>query len=1371
MDLREIDKDRKTNYQQKEPEKSNQSNFLLSQIAQENLICTQNENLSEASFLKTNSQEKQIFQITEGTNPQTRTIEVAQETSSYAGMFFQGIKNLAGAAYNKVQEGIAAGTSLATQAANSAYNKVQEGISIGTSKAYQAVISGAVTGPPVIIEAVTGPWGMDYAGDMQKYGKNITNKMGFSGINAILFGLAPDIEPQVYNKISSGSTLKKEIGTFFDNNPGLLKQLVEVALFHAISDMIDLMYVKWKEEAKDLPFGIYFMNTMVERYDRFASEIEKIVKIQNPQERQTAWKARVAEPLINGFLQDYFPKGIEAILPLPSAIAKVLAYKFLPGIKEEVGNYLIQAHEYLLNPEKGAELAKDKRDIDLAQGGTQLLEYIDNSVNELMIISPQFVVPVFADKAANFLAKNAVSETGNKEELSKELKGWLEQNIQGTVDRVQENSNVWKIAESAMKGFLTKISAHLLREAYKKNGSAEQNALDAVFKEFSSFFSTHQTDLLAFEDYLKTLSANQRTAAINEKYGALFSELLTKIGVDKDPLIATVKNFSPDLFPAYLHSVYTVVSIPSRNCDALITEISDLAFTTQGSHEEDKKFIKNTSEAVSSIIADKSKEIIIEEKKFFIESIEAKLDKPLRPEAKKILEDTLDGFADKNNASAKIIWKQVETFIQFGLLSGAKNFLEETQKAQTNPSQKVPISEAIIHMAGLLNSVGPDIEQVRLIEFQRHRLALKNAVSDKEVAAENALHAGKLQKIYQPLVQKFIAPVTSVESQEALAKLLPPELQGLAAPILNLVLNDLVPKTIGKMHEQTTAYQDRRDVLRAQLTERFKSNMPVLLAHTGAEYAKQWIFEELKKKPENKQLSSTSRVDQALEAASTAARSEDFHLVEEIVDAISSFFETNGAVFLGPDKTAAQKTAEYIISNKAEIINTLRANLLAAGKSPALSNALDVSTEFVEGILLQVFLGMHETIVAQEAKDPAIMARVFTGILRSVREKLEIVNHPEKSSKPSAPETKNQWIESILNKVGITRENIPIPDQLKKVIWPVLTEKALPAAFSSVIDNFATEKAFKKMVKGTLEEYRAIQKAEKAAIKKARQVYNEQKADAMKTGKPIPPKPVIEKQIKHPHVKGAEDDLALEFGNLLDQLAISTKNPLLQKALKIEFVKEKIAGILADKAYEEIATGKMTEHLNKGFEAVLKNIGLKNAEIQTKTVNGIALHTLKDTSTKEVMKDFQFKVAKTHTPQEIEIKNKAKNKEIDSLVRKVGTGIILDPIRQRLKTMWFHFQDFFDRACNKIDRTFKIALGGRTKLFLDKVCRWAFDYTAGILMKAIYKRIKEISQNQLSKASEKALEAITESYDSDLIENSGKAILKIFESNESSAVK
>lgn len=511
----------------------------------------------------------------------------------------------------------------------------------------------------------------------------------------------------------------------------------------------------------------------------------------------------------------------------------------------------------------------------------------------------------------------------------------------------------------------------------------------------------------------------------------------------------------------------------------------------------------------------------------------------------------------------------------------------------------------------------------------------------------------------------------------------------------------------------------------------YKSNMPLILAKVGAEYAKSFVFAEIKNELHQLPIPGLSN---------------------KCIEKITKYFENNE---LEENQAIGKRTAEYIRSRQLELSKLLLENIEKSSESSSMKAILKIATDFIEKILLKIFLEIHQTITTKESEDPAVLARAFIGLLRNTKEKLESVNLSKNITGLKENEKEQLGIR-LLKRLGITKETAPIPELFKNEIWQVITIEAFPSAFSSIVNAFATEKDLKKLVFEALDAYKSGYKEEEKTKKEALKKYRKEKAKAMKTGKKIPNKPVFTKKALSIHNIEVKDELTQEFTQLLDQIAFASKNKLFRKALSNSFVKYKVAKSLANSAYDRLTDRALLRYGDNMGASIIKLTKLKNAEIETKKVNGISIHTIKDRTTHEEIKDFKFKIVKK-SPIEIERKIKNRNEKIDNHIKKIGSHILLSPIRRKLKKMWFNFQDLFDRAFNKIP------FGGKVKLFLDAICRYAFDYTLGILIHLIHERLKKTTEDLFSNSSKDVLESLTKAYDPDYITKSTETLLNSLE--------
>lgn len=784
-----------------------------------------------------------------------------------------------------------------------------------------------------------------------------------------------------------------------------------------------------------------------------------------------------------------------------------------------------------------------------------------------------------------------------------------------------------------------------------------------------------------------------------------------------------------------------------------------------------RTFIKDATDALANFIRKAIQDKFGEVDKL-VDAVESysvdKLKQPLTPEARTMLVDALTKFTKNPSGAALQIWKFVDTLINTAVLNAAKNALDAA--SQDPNHQSSGIAEVIMLLTDIFNKVGPAIEEQRLAEQKLFDANMKKIGSLPEdqrreaYHAEGQRHTKVIQGIYKPFVEEFFGPFIGPATRDQLMQVLPAELRPVVEPIFDIVVNEMVPEILAGMHENTLMLKDNKDELRKQVADSFKSQTPVVLARVGAEYAKAYIPFYLKK--ELNKLPSGEKERETL-------------LAEKIVDSIADFFSTKGDKDARTQQITGFGAAQYIKENRVDLAKALADQMKQTGQLASLEGAMNLSVEYVEGLLLQVFLGINQEIQAKETMDPAIGARFLSEVIRGTRERFEKLNRTKRTSRTASVATASaeqaekkptarKLLDRLMKVAGLKREDIAMPNEVRDVLMDVIDESAVPTVVDTILNTFVNEDMLNKIIANTLEAYDDMSDATIRKQNELKSWYKTAKTEAMTSGKKIPPKPPksptkveaedwFAKATAHcqenglplppnalegseaakPRVSEVESKLATEFDGLLKELAVATESGLM-KALTTPGIRKAVAAQIAAIAYDKVTDGKMTEYMAIGMGAAVRNLEIAeevNGQLQTVDVDVIDGKIYKvtiDPITKErtpignpLEGPLKFNIHDTPAAVQQQMKDDME-KKVGKMIVKVGLRSFFDPLKNMARSLWFNLQDGLDRAFH----TVKL---GKAKVWLDKFCSKAFYYILGKWLVGLKELVRKGSQPLMEK--------------------------------------
>lgn len=1305
--------------------------------------------------------------------------ETAQETHKTSqGYFSKGLSAFANLGISVAKGTLTTAKSIAAAVAPETYAMVQE----------HGFKYAAITNAVDMLTNVN-----NFENDLPALYDNIRQKTGSEHFNMLFEAATPQIVKAIIDKAGDG-VLKK----YLENNKDKLHKLVELSLFKPFSDFLDKAHSEWEKGDKKQSFRDYVINFIFkehkEKLTDFDKVIPKIMEIKDSGLRQLRLKQVFGDQLASSLLKMFLPNGLSS-LPLSSVAGSILDTLFYEVIEDYLAEYIVSAQDAISQPHHTPE---DMILILSRPNGQKLVEFVHNSVKALTTTVPQLISSkgssIAAAKASEFIADMVAKSSpdtvdeNDKKGLAKSYKNWLEKNINGIVNaNIEESAFIKGHIENTLSSFIFHLAASILKE---KPESAADDVFDILVNYFKEFFVAEKENLLQLEDKIKALPTEfkddkhkaeiekQKNELIRNTYSKLATKLLKATGLD-EYAIAEKLGIVGDIVPAYLHRIFIVLESSKAQKDELIGEIlskvSEYAPET-AKGQADKAFLADSAGTIGNFILGKVREKIHDSADLIISKVEGALSKKLNSEEKVKMTESIQLVAKKDSGVPQLFWDEIQNLIESALLKGTDNTLAS---AGAEKSKAIGISGAVVHLANQLKQFGPEIEDKRRTELKAYKENIKlieaKGLSDEEkeieLKAAHEAHTQKLQEIYRPYVKNFMQTVTYSEKGESLKSFLA-ELNDIVEPIWNTVWDEIVPGILASMHEKTMQWSDERDDLRIKVRDSFKSDVPVLLARVGAGYAQAFIPHFLKKE--------LAKVP----AGGDEGKTKEALLAEKVIDGLSSFFESKGAKPAGSDLTTGKSASDYLKEHKAELAAQLANNMLEAGNYDSVAKGLPILGDYIEGILLQVSLGMFDYMKAGEKNNPAYLISVISSAIREARQKLQALNEPNKviKSEIKTAANKNKLVDRILNKVGITKDSLAVPEEVRDTVWDALNDSILPNALGTIATSVVNPMILRKIILASLESYKGKAEASAQKAKEDELAYEAAKKEVMsrglKAGEKFPerPKPVAAPKVEEvlsPAEQAAKQELTDEIGYLLEQVGLSTGDRLIAKALKNKKVKEMVSSTIAEILYQQFTKESVLGHVTTGMSAAISNLSLakevdgvkvnRKVEIRdvSEEVNGktVVRQAIFDKDTNEEVKDFDFNI--TDVPQEVVQQiDKETEVNIHKLLGDISSMEVKNAIKNPIKKMWLRFQDAWDKASLKLG-----VVGGKTKLFLDRLCVISFTYTIGRLVGLMGKGLDKGFRLVVDKKAKNVLKKLYNTFDKDLAANAGASILDQMDKN------
>ncbi len=1199
-------------------------------------------------------------------------------------------------------------------------------------------------------------YGFDYETEASKHKQFLNEKTGSDKLYDIVLDLEPPITEIIKDKIwKLDPSQAIPLLDLISSKPNFLCEFTKVVLFRILHQVIEKAYKDWEAANKQPPTFISFLfESMIILYKSFEEKSQEVLTY--PQEQRKAkWNELVGAPLVKLIIEKYLPNP-ESIITETTGIAWITRKIFnnfaLPAISSYLTDYLAQGKEFIHNSARPRIVQQDKEYIESLEGGIVLMGDIEALVKGLMNQSPQvvkkFIAPHYSKIAADFLAKSSSKDASY-------FQKWILDSLE---EVYKVDGNGIQIGVKETKEQLTSILiqgvANVLRKNPPQEGStAAKTIFDALSREVNKFFTqtNTQADLLAFEETLKTMDEAQKAAAIKEKYAPFYNALLKLMDLQDNELVKKVdvqKFIAP-----YLRAIFLTVTVPTLKKDELIQTV--LTKVTGAADDANKEFAQMTSATLSNFITVSVQEQIrhpANQGKIFV-AIEEKLGKPLDEPTKNQIKKSLNWLAQNETLDNRdLIWKKVELLIQTALLYGTDKLLDKSGHS---------IHDVVTLLANSLNQFGPEIEGPRLAESQNHKRNLEairaRGNNFNELKKELTRHSNEVQNIYRPYVEQLMKDVLNSDDLHALTNLLPAELKEHGEMIWDMVWKEILPETIAGMHEKTMSLADDRINLRDKVEASYNSKAPVKFARVTAEYIKAYLPQYL-----DKNLKSQGRGPRVPNQS---------YVAEKIVDGIASFLQGKGRKVtpLGTERLG-DLAARYIQDHQAELAKELAQEMLLTGTnaSVALSNGMNVGVDLIEGLLLKVLHGLNENIKERENDNAEVMPEFVSDIFKAVNERLAFANDPSKVPEPEPQGPQRSNADRILNSVGITRENSPLPDELKDTVWESLNDSVLPSALSTVVETVVNKKMLRKLLKSALEGKKASSIKAKKTEKAHEEAYAKAKEEAMLSGKPIPEYvPITEP--KHPKKSDdrqrVENTIALQISGILNEVAVASEEPIFKWFMRenIADARESVAVSAAEALYDELEKGKTTGILNSCFAEAMNSMDLakvvdgklKNIQVRFDEATG----ELIDIETNEAVNELKFNIVEP-TKKEEDF-DKEVDKTLDELACSiVREDIVLAPVKSWLKDAWFKFQQVLDNIFNTV---LPWGIGGTIKIWLDKVSLFLFRYTIGLVLRAMMKAFEKMLDLYISHKKENLFKKLDETYNENLANDVGNAAMKHLE--------
>lgn len=1167
-------------------------------------------------------------------------------------------------------------------------------------------------------------------------------------------------------------------------------------------------------------------------YER-QKQIQSLGSVENQIE---AWKAEFGVPFVTEIIEKFLPDQT-AILPVgsltSSLIRKRILPRILPAIIEFCGGYLGRMKEIMNNPAEGrGDITVKKNFVESFQGGKELLGQLKATLDSIFTKLPnlvnQLAVPLAGQKASEFIIgglKETVEEFNDPDHaksLQNSMKNWIMERARGALSKKENIDSVVPFIKNELQHYITGLIESLL----KRSGLSPESLANAqstvsleLNKKVVSFLEKYKDELLQFEASLTGEEEKKRIELINKKYAPLCKEFLDSFqNKDKLAIGKIIINF----LPVWLHAIFVAVQKPIEERQQAVTEIvamatGDLDAQLQGTVAANKHFVDDATAALSSYLRSTSREqlesserIILKSLRKFAEKKRIEFDADYENATKKALKWFIDPNSQGLQASA---WNKIEELIQVALLQGTKRlFINSSLDLDANPENEevmqTDLGNVFVLLMKILNESADEIIPQRQAELNNHQTILKaltsaltsaqereslGEVAELLIAIDNeeARHSEALGAIFLPFIQKFMGGL-SLKDKKAVVSLLPKELHEVGEPIVSMLWDEMIPQICGKMFEKTFYLSDTRKQLKTDVANLYSNSIPTLFAHVQALYLKAWLPKFLAKE-----------VEKAKQPHPNGNNEEDAPatIVDKVIEGIAKFYRSKGAKIANLDKTTGQRVADFIDNNKEKLTIELAKALEKTGQKATFDKALEAGVDYVEGFLLQIFKGLYPNIMDMPSQTRVDLLKGWVG---GLSQRLHTANDgvPDSTVLTDAlgvavPQTR-RLLDRITASFGMDSRTAPIPDQGRKAIWEMLNDTVLPNAFSTLVSKFVNEQTLKKLILTSLEAYNA-KDAKKQKIKDdLYEQYESMRRQAIQDRKPLPDRSIlVDAELRraqstsvasaaraipaeNPNPNEAHiAELALVFGELLNEFAIATGDPVIRMLFTLQTVHESVSKTIAKLAYENITGEKIMEHTFAGLEAALGNLNLaveENGELRTLkkikiVTDGPYNAFITDLETNARVTSYKFNLEE-RAALPLVVQNQAgddgkvsqslfnyttissyitgffseviiskplsESEKINQLLSDIGISYLKSNVKDKLLSYWDSFQHSFYTQLKKIPFVGNDL--ARWKLKLDDFCWAVFSFTIGKILLVLAKGAKAIYSQRIMVLQTRVLE-------------------------------